>query len=205
MPSSRPGPLPDASTRQLFDELVAQAAAELGQRPTPLATGYVVDLLDARVRTPASHPDAPPAPTTLAESLVEALLQDGAARMARLRALGDRALFDAGFFGESLRRRVVGVRYYTDIGTTAYSRLSRGLAEQAPHAAGSELFGELADRFRDFVELLSEVAERARGASSVDLLRLYDRYRKTGSSRDRARLMRRGLILPSPGSSERLQ
>jgi hypothetical protein len=200
MPSIRTGPLPEASTRALFGELVSEAAAELGHQPTPLATGYVVDLLEARVRSPQAPPGASSGPTTLAESLVEALLQGGAEGMARLRALGDRALFDAGFFGDSLRRRVVGVRYYTDIGSTAYSRLSRGLADRVPGATASELFRELALCFPDFVELLSGVAERARGASPVDLLRLYDRYRETGSARDRRRLIRRGLILPPPGA-----
>jgi hypothetical protein len=55
------------------------------------------------------------------------------------------------------------------------------------------------------VELLAEVAQRARGDHCVDLLRLYDRYAESGSSRDRERLLRRGLILPRPGSPERVQ
>jgi hypothetical protein len=162
-----------------------------------MASGYLVDLLDARVRAPRPARSSSPSPETLAESLVSALLLEGAAQLARLRALGDRALFEAGFFGESLRRKAVGVSYYSDIGSTAYSRLSAG--------TGSELFHELAWGFGGFVELLAEVGERARGSRSLDLLRLYDRYRETRSSRDRARLMRHGLILPGAGGSERLQ
>jgi len=187
-------PIPRASTRELFGELLSEATTELGSRPSPLAQGYLVDLLDTRVR--ARRPGASPEPAacTLAESLVEALLADGAARRTRLRALGDRALFDAGFFGDHLRRKPVGVSYYADVGSTAYSRLSQG--------TGSALFGELASGFLEFVELLAEVGERARGARSADLLRLYARYQETGSPRDRSRLIRRGLILPTPGTRE---
>ena len=190
-------PIPQASTRQLFGELVSQASCELGSRPSLLASGYLVDLLEARVRTRRSTrlPDAPG--DTLAESLLEALQTEGSARIARLRALGDRALFDAGFFGDSLRGKTVGVSYYADVGTTAYSRLSLG--------TGSELFHELACGFLEFVELLAEVGERARGSRSGDLLRIYDRYQDTRSPRDRARLMRRGLIVPDRGASERPQ
>jgi hypothetical protein len=197
MAGSRTDSLPQASTRELFDELVAEAGSELGRQPSRLVSGYLVDLLDARVRTPRPTSAARQLPETLAESLVEALLADGSARIARLQALGDRALFDAGFFGESLSRKTVGVAYYSDIGTTAYSRLSRG--------TGSELFYELASRFGDFVDLLAGVGERARGARSVDLLRLYDRYQETGSPRDRSRLVRHGMLLAPPGTKARPQ
>jgi hypothetical protein len=190
-------PLSDASTRELFGELVTEASCELGRRPSPMASGYLVDLLEARVRSARALAGGEHPPDTLAESLVAALLADGTARMARLRSLGDRALFDAGFFGDSLRRKTVGVTYYAEIGSTAYARLSKG--------TGSPLFRELAFGFLDFVELLAEVGARARGSRSVDLLRLYDRYRASHDPRDRARLLRHGLILPDAGALERLQ
>ncbi len=197
MSDSRSVPLPRASTREVFHELVAEAGSELGRRPSPLAFGYLVDLLDSRVRSPGPMATQERPPETLAEALVAALLVEGTVRMARLRVLGDRALFDAGFFGESLRRKTVGLSYYADIGTTAYSRLSKG--------TGSELFRELACGFLGFVELLSEVGERARGSRSVDLLRLYDRYRETGHARERDRLIRHGLIPPGQAATERPQ
>lgn len=204
MTAARLDPLPTGSTRQVFDELVSEVGCELSPQPTPLARVYLVDLLEARVRSAPPPPEASP-PDTLAESLVAALLVEGATRMARLRALGDRALFHAGFFGPSLSRRTVGVRYYADIGATAYSRLSSGLASRGPDPTGAELFYELASRFGDFIELLSEVGERARGSRDLDLLTLYDRYRATGSRRDRARLIRRGLIVPAREAAERPQ
>jgi len=184
------------STRDLFCEMVAEAQAELGHRPSARASAYLVDLLDTRVRSrPTSRRRDGPA--TLAEALDAALGVEGRERAARLRALGDRTLFDAGFFRPSVLRMTVGVEYFSQIGTIAYLRLSNG--------TGSDLFEELGLRFSDFAELLSDVGERARGSRSVDLLRLYDRYRETGSARDRSRLMRHGMILPAPGDRERSQ
>ncbi|MEE2672687.1 MAG: hypothetical protein VX466_02765 [Myxococcota bacterium] len=181
------------TTRELFCEMVGEAQVELGHRPTARAAGYLVDLLDSRVRFDSDLEE----PATLAEALVAAQLVDGSARAARLRALGDRALFDAGFFGASLRRKTVGLEYFAQIGTTAYLRLSSG--------TGSDLFEELGVRFTVFVELLADVAERARGSGSIDLLGLYDQYRETGSPRDRARLIRHGMIVPAPRGQERPQ
>ena len=190
---SRTGPSPSTdSAREVFGSLVDAASSELGHRPSPPASRYLVDLLEGRVRAlSAGGQGRAGQPETLAESLVEALRCDGAERLARLRALGDRALFQAGFFGESLQRRVVGVSYYSEIGQTAYHRVSVG--------TGSEVFRELATGFPEFVELLAEVGGRARGSASVDLLRLYDRYRETGCERVRRRLARHGLIVPEGG------
>ena len=131
------------STRSLFTELVGEACEELGQRPSPQATGYVVDLLDTRVRTPRPETPRDAEPDTLALAMVEALQAVGATRCVRLRALGDRALFDAGFFAERVERTVVGVEYYTDMGRAAYTRLSAGLppraVETAPGAGDNEV------------------------------------------------------------------
>jgi hypothetical protein len=44
--------------------------------------------------------------------------------------------------------------------------------------------------------VLAEVGERARPGGSVELLRLYERYLETGSTRDRRRLIALGLMPP---------
>lgn len=201
-------PIEQTEARSLFAELIAQARTELGQRPSEPATGYLVDLLLSRVRAPV--PPAPTASESLAATLLGALHTEGSMGRHRLRELGDRTLFDAGFFGDSLRWRAVGVSYYRDIGCTAYARLSSSLsdgsAKESPEAGGSgSLFRELATHFGSFVELLAEVGMRARGTRDVDLLSLYERYRATGSARDRARLLRHGLIPPAGRGGERIQ
>jgi len=192
-----------SSPRELFAELVEASLAEVGANPSPAAVIYLVDLLVGRMRAP--EPTDPEATPTLGESLLLARLERGPARAGMLRDLGDRSLFVAGFFGESLHRGPVGVGYYRDIGCAAYADLSRTLAARTQQPVWPGLFRELAERFEEFVDLLSAVGSRARTDGPIALLRLYDRFVRTGSSRDRAELLRRGLVPPSPTGRCRLQ
>ena len=100
-----------------------------------------------------------------------------------------------------MERTLVGPGYYREMGRAAYLRLSSALEGKADLSGGT-VFWELAQNFGDFVQLLAEVGGRARGDRSVDLLRLYDRYRKHGTERDRARLLRHGLAMPTLGLPE---
>ena len=192
-PEAPRGALLDAvSPRVLFGELVEGAARATRPPPTPLAIAYLADLLGERIRVDFGPIGARRSEPSLAEEWLEARQRSGPDRLRRLHALGDRALFVSGFFGESLHRSPVGPGYYRDIGRTAYADLARRLADQA----WTGLFEELADRFRDYVDLLAEVGDRARPGSEADLLRLYERYLETGSAGDARRLRRRGLVPP---------
>jgi hypothetical protein len=63
----------------------------------------------------------------------------------------------------------------------------------------SSVFAELADNFVGFVDVLSEVSERASCSSNADLLRLYGRWLKTGSPRCGQLLIERGVV-PNPSA-----
>ncbi|MCG8589311.1 MAG: hypothetical protein MJE66_08465 [Proteobacteria bacterium] len=192
------------STRALFAELVAGAMGVKQPRPTPIAVTYLIELLEERVRVPE---DPSATPETLAEALLAARQAEGRRRMGLLRQLGDRALFTAGFFGDSLSRKVVDLDYYSDIGRVAYVDLSESLSQRRLDAKPiwGRLFRELAYGFEGFVDILAEIADRARQDDTADLLRLYERYLYTGSDRDRERLLRRGLVPPDRCRHRRLQ
>jgi len=174
-------------TRAVFAELLAGALDRTRVWPSPLATAYLVELLEERV----AWGPVPGAGETLAEALLAARRESGAARIRHLRGLGDRALFVSGFFGDSLARRPVGIRYYGDAGRLAYAGVSAALG-----APQSQLFEELADRFVEFAEVLAEVGDSTRARGARGLVPLYERYLRTGSARDRRRLLRRGLSVP---------
>ncbi|MCK7580759.1 MAG: hypothetical protein MZV65_37410 [Chromatiales bacterium] len=57
----------------------------------------------------------------------------------------------------------------------------------------SELFEELAAKFTDFADVLGEVAEHPDVRHHKDILRLYERWLKTGSRRAAARLRALGI------------
>ncbi len=189
---NRTSPVDRGSPRQLFAELVAGAAQITRPPPTELAVHYLIELLTGRVRAPAVAEQEP----GLGEELLRARLESGAARTRRLHALGDRALFVSGFFGDSLRRSLVDLGYYREIGRAAYADVASELSLRTAARAWQRLFEELADRFRDFVDVLAEVGDRSRPAGAMDLLRLYERYLETGSARDRRRLVALGQAPP---------
>jgi len=182
--------------RAVFAELVASALWETRVQPSPMAIAYLIELLDSRVRAAAAAGDGAAEEATLAENLLAAGLLAGVSRIRRLRNLGDRALFVAGFFGDSLSRSVVDIDYYGDVGRAAYANLAESLAQQVAEGAWTGLYRELAQRFDEFVDVLAEVGDRTRSGGSEDLLRLYERYLRTGSPRDRIRLVRRGQVPP---------
>ena len=191
------------SPRALFAELVAGAVAEIGSRPSPTATTYLIELLDGRVRAPEPQSRARVEP--LAEALLTARLAQGAERIARLHGLGDRSLFLAGFFGDSLRRGLASRSYCAEVGRTAYAELSDALASSQAERTWPRLFEELADRFRDFADVLSEVCEHVCPGRSDTLVGLYRRYVESASEGDRRRLLRRGHNLPPRPDGERWQ
>jgi len=188
--------------RALFAELVAGALSETQVAPSPMATAYLIELLESRLF--AETPDDGE-PESLAEGLLRAQLQQGSSRLQRLRNLGDRALFVAGFFGDSLNRRVVDIDYYGDVGRTAYADLSQTLAQQLREQTWPGLYAELSQHFHEFVDVLAEVGDRTRAGRAADLLRLYERYLRTGSPRDRRRLLRLGHVPPDSNELRRRQ
>ena len=119
----------------------------------------------------------------------------GRARL--LRMLGDSALFITGFFADSLERKLVDAAYYRRMGGQAYARLSRedGWMEYEP-----AVFAELAGRFAEFADVLSEVSENSRIAhNDLSVLQLYERWVRTGSRRAAALLAEQGITPVAPG------
>jgi hypothetical protein len=171
------------SAVEYFRTLVDRALDHQGVRATELTSCYVVNLLAAFLQRPIGD-DAP-----LAMQLAKALESGGTEQRNTLRHIGDASLFVSGFFADSLRRKLVDVDYYVQIGGFAYGALSR--QESATLAS---VFAELADKFVGFVDVLSEVSERTSCASNADLLRLYEKWLKTGSPRSGQLLVERGVV-----------
>jgi hypothetical protein len=181
---------------EYFRELVEAALLRQRLQAGELTAFYVVNLLttfihlDQQVR--ASLEDEP-----LALQLSRALKAGGSSRRHALRVLGDVSLFVAGFFPDSLNRRLVDVDYYATLGGYAYESLSR--FERDTFAP---VFAELASSFLNFVDVLSEVSERCAVSTNTDLLRIYEKWLRTGSRRDGQLLVERGIV-PHASSGSR--
>jgi hypothetical protein len=171
------------SAIEYFKELVDGSLARQGVVAGELTTFYVVQLLTEFLQRRAD--DAEP----LALKLARALESGGSEQRTSLKEIGDVSLFISGFFADSLRRKLVDVDYYVSIGGCAYNVLRRHETDTF-----SPVFAELADNFVSFVDVLSEVSERSACGSNMDLLRLYERWLKTGSARSGHLLVERGVV-----------
>jgi hypothetical protein len=66
------------------------------------------------------------------------------------------------------------------------------------------VFEELAAKFPALVDVLTEVSERAGLTSNADLLRLYEKWLKTGSRRSAELLASRGILPVASTAGSRL-
>jgi hypothetical protein len=172
---------------EFFRELVDLALERQQLEADELTSWYVVNLLCGFVQMNSAA--APSLDEPLALRLGRALECGGVEQRARLRQLGDVSLFISGFFSDSLRRKLVDVDYYVSLGGYAYGSLSRRGDESF-----ARVFGELAGKFVGFVDVLSEVSERAGLTSNTDLLRLYEKWLRTGSRRNGELLVEQGIV-----------
>jgi hypothetical protein len=172
---------------EYFRELVESAMERQRVNARELTSFYVVNLLAGFV-----HRD-PPAPVGDDEALgvrfVKALGAAGIQQRDELRQVGDLSLFISGFFSDSLNRRLVDIDYYIQLGEHAYGSLAR-------HGDPSfgEVFDELADKFSAFVDVLGDISDHTALTSNADLLRLYERWLRTGSRRSGNLLVERGIV-----------
>lgn len=127
--------------------------------------------------------------------LKEAMEATGAERFKRLQSLGDGVLYGLGFFGQSLHGS--DRKYYVLVGESAYAHAARMLRARQGITGGPDVLDELARKFEVFAAVIAWVADflmaqSARGQEG--LLKVYERWLKTGSSVLKEELGERGIM-----------
>ncbi|HPH68056.1 MAG TPA: hypothetical protein PLF40_20005 [Kofleriaceae bacterium] len=178
------------SVDAFFHEIVTEAMDEAAIGASETASWYLVNLLGDFTR--ARLTDDP-----LGVKLVEPAA-DAAERVRKLKEVGDTSLYVAGYFAESLSRTLVDVDYYVGLGQSAYGQLSRQLGTGG---AIGEVYGELAENFPKFVDVLMAVRRRV-DYSTTDVTKLYEIWLRTRDAWVEKRLRQAGLIVGDvdPGS-----
>jgi hypothetical protein len=184
--------VPDAlvhneSPVEYFRGLVESALDHQNLAVQDLTSFYVVNLLAGFVhldRSPVAGGEE-----ALGVRLMKALQSAGFVQRDGLRRVGDTSLFISGFFSDSLNGSLVDVDYYIQLGERAYGSLAR----QGDEAFG-EVFDELASKFPALVDVLTEVSEQSGLSSNTDVLRLYEKWERTGSRRSGDLLVARGIV-----------
>jgi hypothetical protein len=195
MPSSKPNLQLVINPEEYFHELVTNALGETRVHPRPETEFYLVHLLKQFITTDRLYPrdsegqfkDEPL--ILLIKDALEA--PEPQAQRSLLRYVGDLSLYTAGFFQESLSRKSIDVDYYVGLGGTAY----RKVAEQIDESPQREVYDELAQGFAQFVDVLAHVSEKTTPRGEQDLLKLCEKYSRTGNER-LAKLLKEAGIAP---------
>ena len=176
--------------RQWFRERVEEALDRKSASANEGTRAYLVELLAAigvgRRRAPGHEP--------LALQLASAReAPPGPERLGRFRAIGDEALCLSGLFADHLEHRGISPEYVHTMGGSAYESAGVLAAQSATEAARIPVYRELSSEFRTFAQVLEEVRESTALRTPQDIVKLYDKWRRTGSARCAARLQQAGV------------
>ncbi len=153
---------------------------------------YLVNLLASQAIRPSDEAIRTP----LIEMLAQASESTGAERLHKFRDVGDSALYVSGFFADHLARRGVNAQYAATLGGRAYSLASSLVSRWAPaaEAAFGDVYGELSEKFDVFVRVFDDVREETALRTPQDIIRLYEKWRQTGSPALAERLEKAGVF-----------
>jgi len=196
MRASRPEIDLTPNLESFFHPLVDEAVRTQHFEATEAAEFYLAGLLADYAKPARMESEALDRPLTLL--LDEALHSDGHERFERLRSLGDGVLYTSGFFADHLSTRGVELRYVRTLGARAYDGAASMLRHSAGEGTGApDVFRELADNFVNFAEVVARVADVLQANSALtsnrQVVRLYERWVKTGSAPLAVALAGKGL------------
>jgi hypothetical protein len=182
------------SPEQHFTEVLQEACKERKIKSFPLLETYLVHLLkhylnSKNLFSPLQDDSTEKIPQTLAEMYLTAMNTEPPKNKEIMKALADRALYVSGFFGDSLQRKIVDIDYYADIGSAAYHNLATWTKEDTV----ATIYKTFSAKFFDYVEVLSYISEKSAIQTDQNVLRLYERYIKTGSELAREKLTSMGI------------
>ncbi len=177
-----------------FRELVIEALGKQKVSTKPETEFYLVNLLNQFMTTDRLYsrgPEGEVRDEPLAVLLKEALEQpQPKAQSILFRHIGDVSLYVAGFFQDSLNRKLVDIEYYIDMGGTAYQQV----ASRAEEEILRSLYLELAQKFGDLVEVLAQVSDKTAPRTEKDILRMYELWMRTRSERAAKALQEAGIL-----------
>lgn len=182
-----------ADVGSYFQGVVRDAMRSQQVEASPAAEMYIVQLLAEFVKPDDDTGAAMDKPVTLL--LHDAMSANGSERFKRLQKLGDGVLYGVGFFGGKLDD--TDKKYVLQVGARAYGEASNMLSSRASGKASVDVLEELASHFGDFVEVVNDVADSAMAQASrgaQGLVRMYERWLKTGSPLLSNELGQRGIV-----------
>lgn len=177
-----------------FHELVNDAIQHQHLKADEHIAFYLVNLLTHFTKSENIQRREDGEETPLAILFCQAQHESPEVKTRLLKYLGDFSLLISGFFQDSLSRKIVDIDYYISMGGAAYSQLSTPGLYRKQQALFSQIFSELSDHFVKWVDVISEVSEASHMNSHQNLLRLYEKWLRTGSDRLKELLSQKGIV-----------
>ena len=115
------------------------------------------------------------------------------ARGEQFRQLGDFSLYIAGYFAESLERKLVDISYYIDMGGASYSEVANLHSKKKEKS----LFQELSEKFPSLVSILWKVNEEVifNENEEQSILKIFELWKKTGNKKFAEQLEEKGIAV----------
>jgi hypothetical protein len=176
---------------RFFHEKVVEAQERQKLKLTENVEFYIVNLLCGYVRTsPSKEYD-----DCLAFILKKALESSFLEKIALYKKLADTALYISGFFQEYFNRKSFDIKYYVNMGESAYSELSHLLkGKNTYHVTMSKIYREMSANFKNAVDILLDISEQTSNHEGIrSTLSLYDAWINTESTQLEKELLSRGV------------
>jgi hypothetical protein len=200
-PSDAPSLVTEGNLRAFFHDSITDAARCRRLDAGDATLHYLTHLLADYAKTERlfDHTQTGPRLRPLAMIYRDALDAPSVAeRRLWLQRLGDLALFVAGWFSGRLSRRLTDLDYCIAMGGNAYGYLHDTATGNPRDRALRDVFGELAQGFDRFVDLLASITRQAAGQDD-DVLELYGQWLATGSPALARRLQALGVDVAASG------
>ncbi len=181
----------DLNPRQFFHEMVVDAQERQGLKLTENVEFYIVNLLCAYVR--ASENDD--TEDCLVLILKKALESPHNEKIALYKKLADTALYFSGFFQEYFNKKSFNIKYYVNMGESAYNELSNLLKGKTTYQETmSKIYYEMSCNFNIAVDILLDISEQTtQSGHERSLLSIYDAWLNTNSAKLEKELLLRGV------------
>lgn len=182
------------SAKECFKEMIDHAMEKCKVQTFPLAQTYLTGILENYIHTDnlydSVQDDGKKTRDTLAEMYLRAQNSESKLKTELLKKLGDVSLYVSGFFGDSFSRKIIDVDYYINMGESAYSSLATATKEDTV----KKVYVEFSTKFLSFVDVLSFISQKAQLQNKENILRIYEKYMKTGSPLAREILVEQGIV-----------
>lgn len=183
----------DLSLKEYFLGLMSEVKSENKINISDLSFIYLSDVLEANVFLASRSENGTSddlsifSKLMISEQYLKALQEPEEGLVSyKLKTVGERALYQVGFFSEALKRKLVGIDLYFQIGSSAYS----GLFQKTQ----SPVFEEISLNFSSYVDLFMGISQKVNLQSTTDILSLFDHLNLRESKKAEQDLIKLGVI-----------